>query len=420
MKNYIRGPRIENGTFIVDRRGTILGFDHAMETLTGWPAIEVVGRDKNVAGTLATDRGEATSLCTGPLYEGQIPVSGRCQSLTLQINCRDRRWLEAEAVSERLEGPGERARVTVLRVLTRSAENDVRSGIERHDPLTLLPNAEAFRLALESDFSTASRTARPLALILADVDHLRRINDRWGHEAGNEILQKLAGIFRVTVEDEARIFRMGDDDFAILMPDSGRGEARQQAAALRSTVERYRFFQRRERGPHEPKITLSLGAASFPADAERPTDLVDRAAEALDEARSMGRNRVWCYLRRPRVPLHVPVFFDGSESLLVGYTRDLSPSGIFVQTSAPIDIGMRCALSFPLPGHDGRVHVIGRIVRTIPPDVSLESHEPRVPGMGVEFELFGGSTDRRAIEAYLHRNEAATLRPEVGPLSTGP
>ena len=91
-----------------------------------------------------------------------------------------------------------------------------------------------------------------------------------------------------------------------------------------------------------------------------------------------------------------------------------------MQTSATIDIGMRCALSFPLPGHDGRVHVIGRVVRTIPPDMSPEVHELRVPGMGVEFELFGGSTDRRAIEAYLHRNEARTVRPEVGPLSTGP
>jgi diguanylate cyclase (GGDEF)-like protein len=404
----------------VDRKGTILGFDHAMETLTGWPAIEVVGKDKNVCGTLAMDRGDEPSLLTGPLYEGHIPVTGRCQALTMRINCRDRRWLEAEAVSERLQGPGDRARVTILRVLTLSAESDVRSEVDRHDPLTLLPNAEAFRIALDADFTAASRSARPLALILADVDRLRRVNDRWGHEAGDEILQKLAGILRVTVADEARIFRMADDDFAILMPDSGRGEARQQAAALRSTVERYRFFQSRDRGLREPRITLSLGAASYPADAERPTDLLDRAAEALGEARSMGRNRVWCYLRRPRVPLHVPVFFDGSESLLVGYTRDLSPSGIFVQTSAPIDIGMRCALSFPLPGHDGNVHVIGRVVRTVPPDMSPEPHELRVPGMGVEFELFGGRTDRRAIEAYLHRNESRTLRPEVGPLSTSP
>ena len=131
----------------------------------------------------------------------------------------------------------------------------------------------------------------------------------------------------------------------------------------------------------------------------------------------MGRNRVWCYLRRPRVPLSVPVFFDGAEALLVGYTRDLSPSGIFVQTSAPIDIGMRCALTFPLPGHEGKVHVIGRIVRTVPPELSPDSEDNRIPGMGVEFERFGGHNDRRAIESFLHLHESETLRPEDGKLS---
>ena len=77
-----------------------------------------------------------------------------------------------------------------------------------------------------------------LALVLADVDHLREINDRLGHEAGDEALQKLAGILRVCVDDETLVGRLGDDDFAILLPDSGRGEARQLAAGLRSTVER--------------------------------------------------------------------------------------------------------------------------------------------------------------------------------------
>jgi len=130
----------------------------------------------------------------------------------------------------------------------------------------------------------------------------------------------------------------------------------------------------------------------------------------------MGRNRVWCYLRRPRVPLEVPVFFDGAESLLVGYTRDLSPSGIFVQTAVPIDIGMRCALAFPLPGREGKVHVIGRVVRTVPPEFST-SETLRVPGMGVEFERFSGRTDRRAIDSWVHRHEAETVRPETHPLS---
>jgi Tfp pilus assembly protein PilZ len=185
-------------------------------------------------------------------------------------------------------------------------------------------------------------------------------------------------------------------------------------------VERYRFVGPGDGvdvGQAEPKVTVSLGAASFPADAENGADLMERARDALDEARSMGRNRVWCYLRRPRVPVEVPVFFDGADSLLVGYTRDLSPSGIFVQTAVPMEIGMRCALAFPLPGHEGKVHVIGRVVRSVPPEIAREDAVVRIPGMGVEFERFGGSIDRRSIEAFLHRHESRTLRPEVPPLS---
>ena len=139
-------------------------------------------------------------------------------------------------------------------------------------------------------------------------------------------------------------------------------------------------------------------------------DLLSRATEALDEARSLGRNRVWCYMRRPRVPLRTPVYLEGSSPLLLGFSQDLSPSGLFVATPSPIDVGMRCALSFPLPTAAGNVHVIGRVVRTVPaaPEAAVEL---RLPGMGVEFERFGPK-DRHAIEAYLYENESRTLRPE--------
>jgi diguanylate cyclase (GGDEF)-like protein len=403
MKESNRVRPASYGSFIVDRRGTILGFDQALEDLTGWPAVEIVGRNKEFGSV--------------SLYLGDIPMMEHRRSLKLTMHCKDGRTLEVEAIASHMAGPGDRMLVTVLRVMALSAGDAASLEQDRHDPLTALPNSEAFAVRLAAEFSAASASAKPLALVLADVDHLREINDRLGHAAGDEVLQKLAGILRVCVDDETLIGRLGDDDFAILLPDSGRGEARQLAAGLRSTVERYRFFQEEDEGEERTRVTLSLGSASFPADAERASDLMERATEALDEARAMGRNRVWCYLRRPRVPLEVPVFFEGAESLLVGYTRDLSPSGIFVQTSVPIEIGMRCALAFPLPGRDSKVHVIGRVVRSVPPELSAESSRTRVPGMGVEFERFGGSTDRRAIEAYLHRHEGTTLRPETGTLS---
>lgn len=403
MKEFGRSRGSSRGSFIVDRRGTILGFDQGMEQLTGWPAIEIVGRDKEFGGG-------------APLYEGQVPLTRGSKNLPLTLHCRDGRRLEVDTVMQRLAGPGERVLVTSLRVMASSpaAGNSVAS--EGRDSLTGLPDSEAFAARLSDDLRAAQGGASPVALLILDVDHLRRVNDRLGHGAGDEILQKLSGVLRVLVKDETRLFRLGDDDFAVLMPDAGRGDARQLAASLRSTVERYRFVPEGE-GPNNVQVTLSIGAASYPADADSERELVERARDALDEARSMGRNRVWCYLRRPRVPVHVPVFFDGAESLLVGYTRDLSPSGIFVQTSAPVDVGMRCALTFPLPGHNEKVHVIGRVVRTVPPEISQERSDVRIPGMGVEFERFGGTHDRRTIDSFLHTNESATLRPETGPLS---
>lgn len=389
------------GSFIVDVHGTILAFDEAAESLTGWSAVDVVGRNRRFAERR-------------PLYEGDTPKVAETRTLDLSLNCQDGRRLEIEALVDRLNGPGDRIQFTVLRVLSRSADSGLTEGDEI-DGLTGLANRVAFERRIQEDTAMALANGRPLALILADVDRLRQINDRLGREAGDDVLQQLAGILRVVAPDEQRIYRIGEDDFAILMTHAGRGEARQIASTLRSTVERSRRFPTASEDDGGG-VTLSMGAASLPTDAETAEDLVDRAQDALREARAMGRNRVWCYLRRPRIPVEVPVFFEGADTLLVGYTRDLSPSGLFVQTASPIDIGMRCALTFNLPGRNDRVHVIGKVVRTVAPETQ-EEREIRIPGMGLEFEQFGGNCDRRAIDAFVHGHEHTTTRPEKGPLT---
>ncbi len=411
MKEFRRSRRSSFGSFIIDGNETILGFDEALEELTGWPAIEVVGRHKDLKGLLPQSSVDRPA----PLYDGRMPLEPLPANIEVRLNCRDGRGLDVEALFRPLNGPGERILITVLRVLASSAGTTTSSEAEGLDPVTGLLDRVGFASLLSTDFADAAAAAHPMSLILLDVDHLRKVNDRWGRAGGDEVLRKLAGILRVTVEDESRIARLGDDDFAVLLTDGGRGEARQIAAALRSKVERYRFFRAEESG-QIPQVTISLGAASFPADADTEQELIERAVEALNEARTMGRNRVWCYLRRPRVPVQVPVFFDCADSVLLGYMRDLSPSGIFLQTTAGIDVGMRCALAFPLPGIDGRVHVVGRVVRTVPPEVS-DQGDLRVPGLGVEFERFGGSGDRRAIDTFLHGRESTSRRPETGILS---
>lgn len=410
-----RARTSDSGSFIVDAGGTILGFDERLEGLTGWSAAEVVGRE----------RVEGRSLCVVDEGGRRRPLAFDVESLRrrsgvlpleLHVRCADGRLLDVEASAFRTPGAGDRVTVVIHRVL--AATEGPADPAEPTDALTGLATRESFLERLDADLRVAARNARPLAVILADVDHLRKVGDRFGREAENGVLRKIAGILRATVRDEDLIARLGGDDFALVLSGIGRGSARQIAARLRSTVERFRFLH-----PGAPdgglRLTLSLGAATFPADADGPSDLLARAEDALREARALGRNRVWCYTRRPRVPLRTPVYLDGSAPLLLGYTKDLSPSGLFVSTPAPIDIGMRCAISFPLPTSVGNVHVIGRVVRAVPLQDAALGRDLQVPGMGIEFERFGAE-DRRAIESFLYENEARSVRPEDGRLSVAP
>jgi len=370
------------GSFLIDAKGTIVGFDGEMEKLTGWNAADVVGR---LAGARL-------------LVDGVFDPATANDSAELALFCRDGHVLDVEVSASQGEGEVNRFTVSVLRVVSR-AEAGRPATVAGRDPLTGLATRETFLERLGMEMRSASTTGRPLAVVVADVDHLRKVVDTHGRDAASGVLRKLAGVLRAIVRDEDLVARLEDDDFAVILSGLGRGSARQIAARLRSNVERTRFTAIWD-ADMAFGVTLSLGAASYPTDADNETDLMVRAHEALNEARALGRNRVWCYTRRPRVPLRTPVYLDGSSPLLLGYSQDLSPSGLFVSTEAPIDIGMRCALSFPLPTSQGNVHVIGRVVRTVPRG-----------GMGVEFERFGPQ-DRHAIEAYLYENESRTLRPE--------
>ena len=390
VRDVMRGSG-DGGSFLVDRQGTIVGFDGGMERLTGWTAADVVGR----------------SAAVPILLEGPFVPDSEHSVAEVALLARDGSVLDLEVSVVRCEGTGDRYTVTVGRVVSRNEGGRIAPSAGR-DPLTGLATRETFLERLGVELRDASASGRPLAVVVADVDHLRKVADTRGREAAATVLRKLAGILRATVREEDLVARLADDDFAIILSGLGRGSARQVAARLRSTIERFRFTSSWD-ADSSFSVTLSLGAASYPTDADNESDLLTRATEALEEARSLGRNRVWCYMRRPRVPLRTPVYLEGASPLLLGYTQDLSPSGLFVATSAPIDVGMRCALSFPLPTAQGNVHVIGRVVRTVPRPTAAA--DVRSAGMGVEFERFGAE-DRHAIEAYLYENESRSLRPE--------
>jgi diguanylate cyclase (GGDEF)-like protein len=155
------------------------------------------------------------------------------------------------------------------------------------DPLTGCENRRGFDERLTSEFGRALRYGRPLTLMLLDIDHFKEVNDRHGHEAGDDALRRLARALRSALRSNDTAARYGGEEFALLLPETPKQEGAQVAERIREMVTTLP-----QEAPHEIHITVSLGVAGFPEDAGDAGELMRAADRALYQAKSAGRNRV--------------------------------------------------------------------------------------------------------------------------------
>ena len=156
------------------------------------------------------------------------------------------------------------------------------------DPLTGLGNHRHFHERLERELQHANERNLPLTLCFVDVDDFKRINDRFGHPAGDRVLSQLAARLRQTGE----AFRLGGDEFALLLPGYGESAA---LTAASSVVERISALDLEQVG----SVTVSAGVAISPQHASERDELIRLADSALYWAKEYGKNRVRAY--RPDV-----------------------------------------------------------------------------------------------------------------------
>ena len=161
------------------------------------------------------------------------------------------------------------------------------------DELTGLYNFRHFRERFMDESERAIRYSHNLSLLMCDIDYFKNYNDANGHEAGNEVLKKLAGLMAGSVRDVDFVARYGGEEFVILLVETGRDNARIFAERLRGKVEEEVFPYQKKQPDHN--LTITIGIASFPQDAETSEELITRADQALYSGKKAGRNRVVSY-----------------------------------------------------------------------------------------------------------------------------
>jgi len=156
------------------------------------------------------------------------------------------------------------------------------------DPLTKLYNVGYFKDRLQEELNRARRFQHSVSITIIDLDKFKDFNDSFGHQAGDQLLIKLAKIFREHFEDTDTIARYGGDEFIVLCPEIQKQDAARIVGNLMHDLEMYDFG----RAKTGNKVTFSAGVASFPDDGGNVSELVKAADEALYEAKGMGRNNV--------------------------------------------------------------------------------------------------------------------------------
>ncbi|MDP2826143.1 MAG: diguanylate cyclase [Sulfuritalea sp.] len=293
-----------DGFVITDTGGIIEYVNPALTRIAGYTAGELIGKHTRIFRSGFHDKAFYDDLwqtvSAGRVWRGE--VLNRRQDGSL--------YTELMAVAPVLDESGKVIRYVAIkhdiseRKAMETALKDANQALQQQiveieelqmrlkeqvvrDPLTGLHNRRFLDETLSRELARAKREGYPVSLLMIDVDHFKRINDTYGHPAGDELLKALAGLLRASCREGDIACRYGGEEFIALLPrapaDIAHERAEQWRESFAALVTRH--------GEFEIRATFSAGIASFPQHAHDPDNLVERADAALYAAKQAGRNR---------------------------------------------------------------------------------------------------------------------------------
>jgi len=280
---------------LADEEQSLLILKSTYGTYRKTEQVDLPINEKSTAGLSYLKRMSVKSsdISKEPLYPWNGEESKKFSSLlTIPLKVRDRnlgvfsvyRRREKEFLKSEVEMAEIFASQAALAIMNRTYLDQFhRAAIT--EELTGFYNRGYFYQRLEEEINRAKRVGRPLSLPVIDFDHLKIINDSYGHLAGDKALKEVSKIIRACIRKVDIPVRYGGDELVIILPETDNISAFQVAERIRKKVANTPFL-------NDIQLTVSIGIATYPKDATRSQALFERADQAMYRAKQKGTNRV--------------------------------------------------------------------------------------------------------------------------------
>jgi len=260
--------------------GRIRTVNNAATELLGRPAADLIGAD--FESLIAEPHAPSFSIerALGAPCE-TVVATARGQTIPVSVN--------ASTIAS--ADPGFQGHIFVLRDITerKRAERRIRY-LARFDMLTKMPNRMQFQHLLHQAITRCLRQSRGLTLLYVDVDNFKEINDTFGHAAGDRVLETLSERLTRALPKESVIGRLAGDEFAVFLEAASDAHEQHEQAATLARLLLNSVSRPLHVGEHEIELTVSVGIAACPRDADNVIDLIRNADAAMYHAKRAGRN----------------------------------------------------------------------------------------------------------------------------------
>lgn len=265
----------------------------SVEKLTGFTQEEVQGQTADILlapQSFQKIKSAIKSRLAG-LHSGKIPLD-HYYTYELEHHCKNGSTVWGEIVAHYVRNP--KTNKLELHIVSRDITDrrELQMELQRRatiDALTGIYNRRTFLEQAESEIRRSRRNRQPMAFLMLDLDHFKNVNDSFGHAMGDTALQKVAATCSSLLRPADQIGRMGGEEFAIYLAETDLYHAAKVAERLREHVA---LIDLTTSDGQPIPLRVSIGVSEFQADSDQLTDLINRADQALYQAKRSGRNQV--------------------------------------------------------------------------------------------------------------------------------